>query len=117
MLQSVLDPEAAKVVLKPQMAAIRTSALTCSETAKRMEKSFNDWLYYACEMHAACVEQERSTTDQIVMDEINRAVEQCKLDLQKDTVATAKQATDLLGKQVETSSEAFKKASDEFPSG
>lgn len=82
-----------------------------------MEKSFNDWLYYACEMHAACVEQERSTTDQLVTQEISKAVEQCKLDLQKDSVATAKQATDLLGKQVETSSEAFKKASDEFPSG
>lgn len=112
-----MDPPSAKALLKPQMNAIKNSAQTCADRAHDMEKRFNDWLFYACEMHAACVEQERTNTDIMTANEISIAAEQTKLDSQKDAVAMAKSATDLLGKQVETSSEAFKKASDNFPSG
>jgi len=39
------------------------------------------------------------------------------MDYQKETVDEAKKATELLGKQVGLASDAFKKASDDFPTG
>lgn len=82
-----------------------------------MDKKFEDWLLYVCEMHAACVQQENSTRETIFSNEICVAAEQTRLDYQKSTVEEAQKAFDLMGKQVENAGEAFKKASDEFPNG
>lgn len=82
-----------------------------------MDKKFEDWLLYVCEMHAACVQQEHTTKEAILSNEICVAAQQTRLDNQAKTVDKAQEAFDLMGKQVETASEAFKKASDEFPTG
>lgn len=72
---------------------------------------------FTCELHAACVGTESSTAEQLRATEIGLAVEQSRFDTQKNTVAEAKAASERLGKTLDTTTEAFKKASDEFPSG
>ena len=104
-------------MLKPQMQAVSKAADTCAKTAERIEKRFQDWLYYACEMHAACVQQERVSAEVITSNEICIAAEQVRLDKTQDATKSAKDATELLSKQITTTSDAFKKASDEYPSG
>ncbi|KAK3938884.1 hypothetical protein QBC46DRAFT_343143 [Diplogelasinospora grovesii] len=57
------------------------------------------------------------TCDSLLSNEICLAAEHTRLDYQKGTVEEAKKASETLGKQVGLAAEAFKKASDEFPSG
>lgn len=57
------------------------------------------------------------TRDTLLSNQICLAAEQTRMDYQKETVDEAKKATELLGKQVGLASDAFKKASDDFPTG
>jgi hypothetical protein len=82
-----------------------------------IDKKFGLWLLYVCEMHAACVEEEYSTRDQLFSNAASLAVAQTQVDIQQSTLEEAKKAQDLMGKQVNIASESFKKASDEFPTG
>ena len=107
----------AKKLLKPQLNALKNGAQQCLTSAKAMDEKFELWLLYVCEMHAACTQEEQSTRDQLISNAASVAIAQTQLDTQKDTAAEAKKAQELMGKQVTLASEAFKKASDEFPSG
>lgn len=82
-----------------------------------MDKKFDDWLLYVCEMHAACVQEENDTREAALSNEMCLAAEATRLDYAKSTVEEAKKASEVIGNQVSTASEAFKKASDEFPTG
>ena len=83
----------------------------------RIDKRFDDWLLYACEIHAACVEQENTTRESLLSNKVCLAAEQTRLDYQKASVETAENTSKVLGKQVELAGQAFKKASDDFPTG
>ncbi|KAK3505269.1 hypothetical protein B0T13DRAFT_485904 [Neurospora crassa] len=111
------EPASAKKMLRPQLNTLKEGSTTCLDEAKKMDKMFEDWLLYVCEMHAACVQQENTTREAILSNEICVAAEQTRLDYQKSTVEEAEKAFKMMGKQVETASEAFKKASDQFPTG
>jgi hypothetical protein len=110
-------PNDAKKMLKPQLNTLKTAAQQCLETSQAMDKKFEDWLLYVCEMHAACVEQENTTRDQLLSNEVCVAAEQTRLEFQKEAVEEAKKASNTMGEQIKLASEAFKKASDEFPTG
>ncbi|KAF4949191.1 hypothetical protein FGADI_9048 [Fusarium gaditjirri] len=116
-IPTIADPPSAKKMLRPQLQTISRGAQTCLDASIAMDKRFTDWLLYVCEMHAACVQQENTTRDALLSNEICLAAESTRLDYQKTAVEEAKNAQELLGKQVKTASEAFKKASDEFPTG
>ncbi|KAL2061472.1 hypothetical protein VTL71DRAFT_6849 [Oculimacula yallundae] len=111
------SPMDAKKMLKPQLNAVKDSAQNCLQASQAMDKKFEDWLLYVCEMHAACVEQENTSRDQLLSNEICLAAEQTRLDYQKDAVDEARKVSDTMGEQIKLASEAFKKASDEFPTG
>jgi hypothetical protein len=111
------DPPSAEKILRSQLATLSRGAQTCLDASIAMDKKFTDWLLYVCEMHAACVQQESSTREILLSNEICLAAESTRLDYEKTAVDEAKKAQDLVGKQVTTASEAFKKASDEFPTG
>ncbi|KAI1855398.1 hypothetical protein JX266_000263 [Neoarthrinium moseri] len=114
---TIADPVSAKKMLRPQLETLKSGANTCLNSAIAMDKKFEDWLLYVCEMHAACVQQENNTREALQSNEINLVAEGSRLDYQKSTVEEAKKAHEELGKQVGVASEAFKKASDEFPTG
>ncbi|CZT44825.1 uncharacterized protein RSE6_05064 [Rhynchosporium secalis] len=110
-------PNDAKKMLKPQLNTLKDAAQQCLETSQAMDKKFEDWLYYVCEMHAACVEEENTTRDQLLSNEVCLAAEQTRLQYQKEAVDEARKASEKMGEQIKLASEAFKKASDSFPSG
>ncbi|TVY67615.1 hypothetical protein Focb16_v002486 [Fusarium oxysporum f. sp. cubense] len=116
-IPTIADPPSAKKMLRPQLQTLSRGAQTCLDASIAMDKKFTDWLLYVCEMHAACVQQESTTREALLSNEICMAAESTRLDYQKSAVDEAKKAQELLGKQVTTASEAFKKASDEFPTG
>lgn len=111
-----LDPETAMIDIKPQLQAVTRATATCAERATTISRKFQDWLDYACEMHAACVDQERTEQDAVISNEIRMAAESHKLESQRDAVGSARGAADLLAKQVSMTSDAFKIAAAKCPS-
>ena len=116
-LQSLADPPSAKKILGPQLKTIKNTASQCHDIAMTIDKKFEAWLLHACEMHAACVEQENSTRDSLLSNTLCLAAEQTRLEYQKSSVEEAAKASKLLGEQVGLAGDAFKKASEEFPTG
>jgi low affinity Fe/Cu permease len=99
------------------MDQLKKTADDCLENAVKMDKRFDDWLLYTCELHAACVGIESTDEEKLQATAISLAVENTRFDQQKIAVADAKEASEKLKKQLDVASEAFKKASDKFPSG
>lgn len=80
-----------------------------------MDKKFEEWLLLACELHAACVEQQVTTHDQALSNEVALAVEQIQLSSQQPAAEDTKRTSEMLGKQAVLASEAFQKASSVYP--
>ena len=104
-------------MLKPQLNAVESAAQQCLESATAMDEKFDKWLQYVCEMHAACEEEEKDTEKQLLDNMNSLAVAKEQLDTQQNLAKAAEQSQDVMKKSVEVASEAFKKASDSFPSG
>ena len=117
MIQIIADPQSAQKMLKPQLKTIENGAAACLDAVTAIDKKFENWLLYACELHAACVQKDQDTQDAILSSEVCVATEQCRLEGQKATVDQAKKASDLLESQVKMAGDAFKQASDKFPTG
>ena len=96
---------------------MKSGATQCYDVAVKLDKRFEDWLLYTCEIHAACVQQENTTRDSLASNSICIAAEQTRLDYGKTAVEEAEKASKLLGSQVQLAGDAFKKASHEFPTG
>jgi outer membrane murein-binding lipoprotein Lpp len=112
-----MDPVSAQKLLKPQMSALKTGADDCLDHATAIDKVFDDWLMYVCELHAGCVNESATTKDALASNAICLVAEQSRLDYQQAALADAKDATEKIGKTLDLASEAYKKASDSFPSG
>ncbi|KAF8174179.1 hypothetical protein K438DRAFT_2023232 [Mycena galopus ATCC 62051] len=116
-IQCLGDPASAKRTLKPQLNAVGDATQQCLESAIAMDEKFDKWLKYVSEMHAACVEEENGTEMQLLQNINSLAVTEEQLKRQQSTAEATQATQDLMQKQVELASEAFKKASDSFPSG
>ena len=116
-VQLLGDSFSAKALLRPQFSTIKSNASECFEAAVEIDRRFDGWLLYACELHAACVEQTNTTRESLLSNKVCLAAEQTRLDYQRATVETAENTSKGFGKQVELAEQAFKKASDEFPTG
>ncbi|KAF8803263.1 hypothetical protein BYT27DRAFT_7195858 [Phlegmacium glaucopus] len=116
-IQCLGDPASAKKMLKPQLNALEDAAHQCLESAAAMDEKFDKWLKYVCEMHAACVEEEKDTEKQLLQNITSLAVAKEQINTQHNSAKKAQAAQDLMEGQIKLASEAFKKASDEFPSG
>jgi hypothetical protein len=82
-----------------------------------MDKKFEEWLWFAADLHSNCVQEQSSNEERRLATEVNMSVAQRQFDSQKNTVDEAKKISQKLGKQLDVASEAYKKASDSFPSG
>lgn len=116
-MQSLGSPQDAKILLRRQLESLRAAATDCYESAKTIDEKFDVWLWQACELHLACVATQSSTEDKLAINEIDLAVTKTSIDYQKETVESAKKATQNLEKSLNAATEAYKKASDEFPTG
>ena len=104
-------------MLKPQLTTMKSGATQCYDVAVRLDKKFEEWLLYKCEIHAGYVQQENTTRENMASNSICMAAEQTRLDYGKTAVEEAEKASKLLGSQVQLAGDALKKASDEFPTG
>jgi hypothetical protein len=116
-MDTLMDPETAKTQLAPQLKTIKIGADDCYKKAKEVDAQFETWLNHAMELHAACVQTESSAEERLHATELNMAVAQSRFVGAKDAVKFSKEAADKFGKQVELASDAYKQASDKFPSG
>lgn len=69
------------------------------------------------ELHAACVQTSSTTEEQMYATQLNMAVAQSRFTEAKGTVDFAKEKREKFGKQVDQAADAYKQASDKFPSG
>ncbi|KEF58341.1 uncharacterized protein A1O9_06267 [Exophiala aquamarina CBS 119918] len=111
------DPTMAKRNLPSHLNNLMGAAQECLQRALDMDKKFDEWLEFICDLRVACVEQSSTTEDELRTGKINQLSEKTRLDYQTMAVASAENATKRLEQELTVASEAFKKASDEYPTG
>ncbi|WAO91180.1 Hypothetical protein NCS54_00863700 [Fusarium falciforme] len=116
-LQVLWSPEDARRMLRVQLETLCRSSLECFEAAKAIDEKLEEWLYHACELHLACVATQASNQDHLSVNEIELAVTKASIDYRKQTADEAKAVTRNLEQSLDAATEAYKKASDDFPTG
>ena len=111
------SPQDAKILLPQQLATLGESATTCYEAARKIDLEFEKWLDHVRELYVACIATQTSTSDKLIANDIERATTQISIDYQKVTVAQLEKTTKKLEEQLDVTTEAYKKASDGFPTG
>lgn len=114
MLQNPVD---ARMMLKPQVQSISHQASGCMQAAEDMEAKFQDWLFNACELYAACVKHNGDAAEVAQASRVCTAAEQARLDRTQDAAKITRAVTDLLNDRVVASTHAFKLAPDVLPTG
>ncbi|KAK9659654.1 hypothetical protein V6Z96_001341 [Aspergillus fumigatus] len=104
-------------MLVPQLRSVKKAADECHTRAVQMDKKFEEWLWFAADLHSNCVQEQSSNEERLLATKVNMSVAQRQFDSEKNTVEEAKKISEKLGKQLDVTSEAYKKASDSFPSG
>lgn len=98
------------------MKMLKSIADGCLSRAIAVDNKFEQWLMYTTELYAACIGTQSSDEEKLRATSISLIVEQSRFDLQKNSVADAKATSKQLQEKVKVASEAFNKASDNFPS-
>ncbi|KAH1326432.1 hypothetical protein KXX47_009398 [Aspergillus fumigatus] len=111
------DPADVQKMLVPQLRSVKKAADECHTRALQMDKKFEEWLWFAADLHSNCVQEQSSNEERLLATKVNMSVAQRQFDSEKNTVEEAKKISEKLGKQLDVTSEAYKKASDSFPSG
>ena len=111
------DPQASQNLLRRQMDQLKLMADDCHSKVSAIDQKFEEWLHYTSDLHTACVETDTSVSDKIHETAIDKMVKETQLEHSSQTMVKAKAKSEQLGKSLKQASEAFKKASDEFPTG
>ncbi|KAH1628851.1 hypothetical protein KXX39_004197 [Aspergillus fumigatus] len=104
-------------IIYDKLRSVKKAADECHTRALQMDKKFEEWLWFAADLHSNCVQEQSSNEERLLATKVNMSVAQRQFDSQKNTVEEAKKISEKLGKQLDVASEAYKKASDSFPSG
>ena len=104
-------------MLQLQFQDLLRRAQICLDNSISMDKAFTGWLLFACELYTACVQQESSTRDTALSSGLCLAAEITRLDHRRSTGEEAKKSRELFERQVAVTSDAFRRISDEFPTG
>jgi hypothetical protein len=99
------------------MSQLKVMADDCYDKVSAIDDKFDEWLRYTGDLHAACIDTDTTVSDKIHETAIDKIFKETQLDNRSLTMADAKSRSDQLGKSLDMASAAFKKASDEFPSG
>ena len=103
--------------LKTTLSNIKSLSKDCSSNAEDVDKRFSDWLGYVQELHAATLAGETDNDIKRAANQTQLLAAQAQQTANEKAVEGAKKAMDELGETLTTTREAYKKASDEFPSG
>jgi hypothetical protein len=82
-----------------------------------IDNKLEDWLLNTAELHAYCVGKQGGDGEKLRAIAMDLVAGQTKFDSQKNIVSDVKAASDKLSRQLDTASDAFKRASDGFPQG
>lgn len=104
-------------MLRVQLDRLCRSSLECYEAARSIDEKLEQWLNHASELHLACIATQASNHDQLSVNEIGLAVTKASIDYREETGDEAKAVTRNLEKSLDAATEAYKKASDGFPTG
>jgi len=104
-------------MLPPYLDTLKKGAETCVREAQLIDQKFEFWLLYVCGLHAACVQKQTSAGEALQSNQLYLVAEQVRLESQKSAVDMSKKTAEGLSKQLDIATDAFKKASDEFPDG
>ena len=99
------------------MSQLKVMADDCHDKVSAIDNKFDEWLRHTADLHAACVDTDTTVSDKTHETAIDKMLRETQLEGQSQTMADAKARSDQLGKSLDMASAAFKKASDEFPSG
>ncbi|EEU39662.1 uncharacterized protein NECHADRAFT_43968 [Fusarium vanettenii 77-13-4] len=116
-LQILYSPQDARRMLRVQLDRLCRSSLECYEAARSIDEKLEQWLNHASELHLACIATQASNHDQLSVNEIGLAVTKASIDYREETGDEAKAVTRNLEKSLDAATEAYKKASDGFPTG
>ncbi|APA07394.1 hypothetical protein SS1G_13030 [Sclerotinia sclerotiorum 1980 UF-70] len=110
-------PQDAKDGLDIHMDILKKGALECKEKAVNIDTAFGDWLKYVNELHQVSEETMGDNDSKKAANDINLKVQDILLDKTSIAEQTSKKAVESLGENLKVTREAFKKASDNYPSG
>lgn len=113
----LIDPEAQVKTLMRHTNDLKETADTCLEYAVLVDKRFDEWLAFVMELEEVCTDHQTSTASDLTQAKINLLSEQTRLDHTKIANEQAEDAVKALKKELDVTSAAFKKASDDYPDG
>ncbi|KAH1491546.1 hypothetical protein KXV92_009499 [Aspergillus fumigatus] len=86
-------------IIYDKLRSVKKAADECHTRALQMDKKFEEWLWFAADLHSNCVQEQSSSEERLLATKVNMS-----------------KISEKLGKQLAVASEAYKKASDSFPS-
>ncbi|KAH0524105.1 hypothetical protein TsFJ059_009015 [Trichoderma semiorbis] len=113
----LMNEQAVNTQLASRLILIKKAADKCYNNVKEIDEKFDRWLRHCMELHAVCMQTQSSNAERLVATEMDMAVAQKTVDSQKSEVDKTRERTQTFGKQMEVATEAFKRASDKYPSG
>ena len=99
------------------MNQLQTSASQCYDVSKGIDESFANWLAFTSELFEACQNESAVVVDEQQKNITDKAVAAQKAKDTEKIVQSTKDAMKELGKTMDTARAAFKKASDNQPTG
>ncbi|EWC47857.1 hypothetical protein DRE_02739 [Drechslerella stenobrocha 248] len=114
---SCLDQNGPALMLKARMNMLKKSANKCRDSALLIDARFEEWLYYVCMFHVACVEQQSATQAKELQNQLDQKSTEIKKTAAQKNVNAANEAVKMYKGQVKEAQEEYKKAMDSFPSG
>ncbi|KAK7698786.1 hypothetical protein SLS64_012268 [Diaporthe eres] len=103
--------------LADQMKLLKKAADDCLSAAKNIDDDFSRWLDLVSELHRAAIERQGSAEEQSRQAKLDIAATSVRVDIATDQQKAASEAVALLKDTMQTTQDAFKKASDSYPSG
>ena len=116
-IRALGDVYSSNSTLRQLMGFLQTGARDCAKTAKDIDDLFTNWLNYVSELHQVSVQQETTVEAPRLANESQLAARKAQLDLTEEARKGAAVAVETLKGNLSTAQEAYKKASDNFPTG
>lgn len=101
-------------MLPMQVDLLERGARECFTAVSGVDRKFNDWLQYACELHERCVAVKGSDSERALSKKIVEAAVKSKT---VDLNAVSRDTVDRMAKQVDLTIETFEAVSGDFSSG
>jgi hypothetical protein len=116
-ISTLVDPQGAKDNLIDYMEELRNTAELCAKESVSIDDKFDKYLEFIKELSQACEQQQGLTTSKIKDTARDLEAENVRLTGQERATQAAEGLAKRMEQELTVASEAYKKASDEFPSG